>query len=126
MFVEINVNPDGKRVGDCVIRAVSAALGLSWEEAFDGIAEMARIMHDMPSADHVWGQYLRKMGFRRYVVPCRDEPCTVREFCENHPEGVYVLALFQHVICVSDGNWLDTWDSGNEIPLYYYVRKGVD
>ncbi|MBQ7931912.1 MAG: hypothetical protein IJ334_12965, partial [Clostridia bacterium] len=81
-YESYNANPDGKRVGDCTVRAISAALGKSWEAVSAGLAVMSLVMHDMPSADHVWGQYLRTQGFRRYIVPCRDDPCTLEEFCE--------------------------------------------
>lgn len=34
MWKEYNPNPVGRKVGDCVIRAVAKALDLSWEEAY--------------------------------------------------------------------------------------------
>lgn len=27
-----------------------------------------------------------------------------------------------HVVCVQDGYYYDSWDSGNEIPIYYWER----
>lgn len=37
--------------------------------------------------------------------------------------GTYILALSGHVVTVVDGDWYDTWDSGGEIPIYYWVRE---
>ena len=34
MFIEYNVNPADKKVGDCVIRALTKALGMTWEEVY--------------------------------------------------------------------------------------------
>ena len=66
-FVSYNANPDGNRVGDCTIRAISAFLGKSWEETYIGIALTGFIMRDMPSADSVWGSYLRQISLIRVL-----------------------------------------------------------
>ena len=118
-----NANPDDKRVGDCTVRAISTAVGLSWECTYAGLATMGFMLRDMPSADHVWGQYLRWRGFRRAAIPCRDEPCTVDDFCREHPDGTYVLAIHGHVVCVVDGDYYDTWESGEEHPVYYWTKE---
>ena len=122
-FRSYNANPDDNRVGDCTIRAISSVLCKSWGEVFAGICVIGYIMHDMPSSDAVWGQYLRMQGFQRYVVPCRDDPCTVADFCRDHPNGVYLLAVKDHVISVVYGDWYDTWDSGEEYPIYYWAKE---
>ncbi|MBQ7982252.1 MAG: hypothetical protein IJ302_01680 [Clostridia bacterium] len=105
------------------MRAISEALGVSWETAFAGICVFALMMHDMPESDAVWGQYLRSRGWRRYIVPCADEPCTVEQFCDEHPEGVYVVSVHHHVICIRDGCCIDTWDSRGEYPIYYWKKE---
>ena len=94
-FVSYNANPDGNRVGDCTIRAISAFLGKSWEETYIGIALTGFIMRDMPSADSVWGSYLRQNGCCRYTIPnTAPADYTVREFCEDMPDGEYLLSIF--------------------------------
>lgn len=60
-----NPNPDGKHVGDCTVRAISAATGKSWEEVYTGLAVEGFALHDMPSANRVWGSYLRRHGWHR-------------------------------------------------------------
>ena len=47
----------------------------------------------------------------------------VADFCADHPRGVYVLALSSHVVCAENGSYFDTWDSGNEIPLFYWAKE---
>jgi hypothetical protein len=42
MWTRYNPNPAGRKVGDCAVRAVSAALGTDWEEAFDMLSDAAR------------------------------------------------------------------------------------
>lgn len=79
---------------------------------------------DMPSGNHVWGQYLKDHGFTRHLAPDdkTDGIYTVEDFAIDHPQGVYILALNGHVVCVKDGNILDTWNSGQEVVLFYWMK----
>ena len=125
MFREFNNNPTGLRVGDCAIRAVSLALNKDWESTYLLIALNGLQMGDMPSSNSVWGSVLREAGFVRENLPNTCPDCyTVRDFCEEHPKGTYVLGLSGHVVTAKDGNWYDIWDSGDEIVLFYWRRKG--
>jgi hypothetical protein len=81
-------------------------------------------MGDMSSSNSVWGSVLRQEGFVRENLPNTCPDCyTVRDFCEEHPKGTYVLGLNGHVVTVKDGNWYDIWDSGDETVLFYWHRK---
>ncbi len=119
-----NNNPENKRVGDCTIRALSKALGQSWEETYTGLALQGFLLCDMPSANHVWGAYLREHGFKRYILPDTCPDCyTVEDFAEDHPQGTYILALEGHVVCVQNGDYFDSWDSGGKVPLYFWTKE---
>lgn len=123
-WIYFNPNPMSNRVGDCTIRALSLALDQDWDSTYLDIVVEGFIQKDMPSSNTVWSDYLISKGFKRYIVdsPCRD--CyTIKDFTDDHPNGVYILATGTHVICVKDGNYYDTWDSGNEIPIYYFVKE---
>ena len=45
---------------------------------------------------------------------------TVKRFCADNPELTGILATGTHVIAVANGNYYDTWDSGEEVPIYYW------
>lgn len=123
-FIKYNVNPSGKRRGDCTVRAIAKATEKSWEEIFLGLCLYGFMMFDMPSANNVWGAYLRSRGFRRHLIPDTCPNCyTVRDFCMDHQEGVFILAIGEHVVAVADGDYYDTWDSGDEIPVYYWKKE---
>ena len=123
MFCEYNPNPSGKIVGDCAIRAISKALGTSWEQTYCSLVAAGYNLCDLPNANHVWGSHLRKNGFVRKIMDPECPDCySVSEFCAEHPEGTYVLALSGHVVCVVDGTYFDTWDSGGETVLYYWEK----
>lgn len=124
MFCFYNANPTAARVGDCTVRAISKATGQSWEETFINMCLKGLILHDMPSANHVWGSYLEDLGFKRKIIPDTCPHCyTVRRFAEENPEGAFVLAISGHVVAVINGNYFDTWDSGDEVPLYYWEKE---
>lgn len=126
MWLLYQPNPAGRNVGDCAVRAVSAALGVDWERAFAMIAKAAYQMADMPSSNSVWGAVLRQHGFYRHAIPNTCPDCyTAEDFCRDHPRGVYVLGFGNHVATVKNGIILDSWDSSNEIPQYYW-SKGED
>lgn len=123
-YVFYNPNPKNKRVGDCAVRAVSKALGVDWGEAYIGLCAEGLTFRDMPSANYVWGMHLKKYGFEEHMISSICPQCvTVAEFAEQHPKGRYVLATQNHVVAVVDGDYFDTWDSGNEIVLYFYKKE---
>ena len=125
-FINYNANPINRRAGDCTVRAISKALDQEWEKTFLDMSLQGVVLCDMPSANHVWGAYLRSKGFERHIIPNSCPDCyTVREFCDDHQKGTYILAISCHVVTVIDGAYYDTWDSGNEIPIYYWQRKDV-
>lgn len=124
MWIQYNPNPVARRVGDCSVRAIAKALGLTWEEAYVKLAVNGISMGDMPSADSVWGALLRENGFYRKAIPDTCPDCyTAENFCEDHQNGIFVLAFGGHVATVIDGNLYDSWDSSSSVPQYYWYRK---
>lgn len=124
MWIEYNINPLGKRVGDCAVRAIAKALNKTWDEAFALLSFEGYSMADMPSSDSVWGSVLRKHGFERVVVPDSDlDNYTAEDFTNEFFKGTYVLAFGGHVATVENGNLFDAWDSSRECPQFYW-KKG--
>jgi len=124
MWKKFQNNPCGRRVGDCSVRAISKALSVSWEDAYNLLADAGYRMCDIMNADSVLGAVLREYGFYRGALPNTCPDCyTVRQFCKDHPRGIYVLGFGGHVATVVDGDLYDSWDSSNEIPIYYWHRE---
>ena len=124
MHIFFNPNPAGNLVGDCVVRAIAKVTGQSWSDTFTGLMNAAYHLNDMPSSNHVWASYLKRLGFRRYVIPDSCPDCyTVADFAKEHPYGSYVLGTGTHAVAVVDGHYYDTWDSGDEVPIYYFQKE---
>ena len=121
MYIYFQNNPTGRNVGDCSVRAISKALGISWEAAYLKLATNGLLMGDMPSSDGVWGSVLRQNGFTRSAIPNSCPDCyTAEEFCKEYPTGTYVLGFGGHGATVVDGDLFDSWDSSQEIPQFYW------
>lgn len=117
-------NPTGRNVQDCSIRAIAAALDLDWDTASDLVYDMAKSMGTTTPDDAAWGAVLRRAGFYRQALPNTCPDCyTVKDFCTDHPRGVYVLKTSGHVVTVIDGQAWDSWDSTREIPQYFWYRR---
>ena len=124
-YVYFNPNPLNKNIGDCAIRAFCAATDTDWETAYVKIVLRGFSMRDMPSADDVWGSQLRSEGFTHHILPNTCPYCyTVRDFCEDRRHGTYVLGTGTHAVAVIDGNYYDSWDSGDKTPLFYWQKEG--
>ena len=118
-------NPAGKSVGDCTVRAISKALGQTWEETYAGPALEGFKRRDPPNADDVWSHYLKDRGFRRHWIPDNCPDCyTINRFAEDHPRGTFILSMpGQHVVTVVDGIIYDSFDSGENVPSYYWTKE---
>lgn len=121
MFIFYNPNPTQLLVGDCVIRALSKLLDEDWESVFISLCTKALSIHDMPSANRVWERFLADKNYERSIIPNTCPDCyTVKDFCSEHKNGKFLLATGEHVVAIVDGNYFDTWDSGDEHPIYYW------
>lgn len=126
VWIEYNPNPAGKRVGDCAVRAIAAALDMDWDRAYATLTAAAFKAKDMPSSDAVWGSVLRGNGFYRESVPnCIPDECyTAEDFAEGHPRGIFILGFGGHVATLRDGLLMDSWDSSGLSPQFYWTKKG--
>lgn len=119
-----NPNPAGRSVGDCSVRAISAALDTDWETAYAMTAKNGYLMADMPSSNSVWGAVLRQHGFTRHAIPNTCPECyTLEDFARDHPEGTFVVGTGNHVVTIRNGWIMDSWDSSREIAQFYW-KKG--
>lgn len=123
MWQYYNPNPLQLSVGDCTVRAICAATNSSWYDTHKALCDLSRQMGDMPSADRVWWSLLEQIGFSRKKMLDYCPDCyTVKDFCRDHPSGIFILGPHEHAVCIINGNYLDSWDSGDTVPTYYFRR----
>lgn len=121
MWIKANPNPAKKEVPDCVIRAVCIALNKPWLETSDELYEVARKDYSVTSDDNVWGHYLYQLGFKPILLPHDCPKCvTIDQFTKMYPYGIYIIGTGYHAVAIINGNYYDSWDSGNEIPTFFW------
>lgn len=124
MWVYANPNPCRSEEPDCVVRAIAIATDRSWKRVHRDLCMLSHDKCTMPSVNWLWGLYLERNGFEKFLLPESCPSCTtVRDFCRMYPEGTYVLGTGSHAVAVISGNWWDLWDSGDETPTYFYKRR---
>ena len=124
MFIEYNANPRGINTGDCVIRAICKAFDTDWEKVYMALTVKGLEKAMWGDTNAVWEKYLRENGFEQQVLPDTCPDCyTIADFADDHRTGTFIVATGSHVVTVQDGNYFDSWDSGNLIPSYYFELK---
>ena len=119
--MRVNPNPKHKNVPDCVIRAICFALSMNWYDAYDDLCSVGRDDCSMPSSDAVWGHYLQMRGCRPFLLPKSCPQCTtIREFARMYPKGKYIIGTGSYAVAVIDGDYYDSWDSGEEVPSFFW------
>lgn len=124
MYIPYNPNPTNRRTDDCVIRAVAKVLDIPWERAYIMLSVKGLEMYAWGNSNDVWGSLLRENGFVREIIPNTCPDCyTIEDFCRDNPTGTYVLGTGTHAVAVVDGNYYDTWQSGEQTPIYVYRKE---
>lgn len=123
-----NPNPKSRNIGDCTLRSYCAAFGITWEKAFDIASRIAKANSSMIQyvADKV---LVEEFGctvdekYNKKAVKGKDR-ITVNEFATSHPYGTYILHVRQHQVTVKNGEYWDSWDSGDKkVDTVYNINK---
>ena len=125
---EYNPNPKKKNIGDCSLRAYCAAFGWTWEEAFEKSSEIAKNEALMMDTHKTCEKVMESEG---YVIDeefkkSKRKDLTVNEFALTHPYGTYFLNTHGHLLCVKDGEYWDSWDSGKKKVRRIYIKQNEE
>ena len=127
-YLDYNVNPRGTNTGDCQTRAISMALGLSWDDVRKKLREYG---HGRYNSYYVVKDALTEV-FNCEEVPFEGE-LTVGEFCDtaSGQDGTYLVLCgdkksdwANHIVCTIDGTIYDTWDSSGKYVKGIYRPTG--
>lgn len=111
-FEYTNPHPNGKHIGDCVIRAISVATGKEWLKVYAELCELGREYLETPTG--VFKEYLDKIGTRLPSVIKNKKRITPRQLAKLKDGNTYVVRVANHLVTVKDGKVRDTWDSGEK------------
>lgn len=124
-YYKVNINPKGVITNDCVVRAISTASGLDYEEVWRGLLKITEETGYSPNDPHVSKQYLKELGFVQQKKPFKPSGKTYRaieadEFLQKDSRAV--LRVAHHMVAVKDGELIDSWNSGLKSVYCYWVK----
>lgn len=122
-FQYYNANPADRRASDCVVRAISYAMGISWVDTFDGLCAIARRMYGSPTEKDVYSVFLENKGWVKKPRPVIQKAKTRKYYTgiaftkllqKNHIDFPMVIHIgSHHLSCIKNGKIYDTWDSSD-------------
>lgn len=122
-YVFYNPNPVGRFTIDCMPRALTKALDISWDTASVLLCEAAIKMATVECSNETMAAVLRQHGFYRDIISNDCPDCyTAEDFCNDHPKGTYILGFWGHVCVVENGTVYDTADTTTEVPIYFWYK----
>lgn len=124
MYKYYQPNPQQKKTDDCVIRALTKALDCDWDTA--SVYAMTQQIRDADIfvKNYVWGNLLLRNGYTKHSLPNTCPDCyTIKDFANDYRRGTYIVGTGDHVLAVIDGDYYDSFDSGEMIPIIYYRKE---
>lgn len=146
-----NPNPEDKNTGDCSIRAYCAAFNIDWNKAYDIASKYGKTMAELPDSTRVvemiledsFGMHVMEekvsdnedhnsdlldndeenaRGKKKKDKTQKVAKMTINEFAMTHPFGTYVCLSRGHATAVIDGEYWDSWDSGDKKVSKVYTK----
>lgn len=121
-----NANPKGRKAGDCVVRAISVALGQSWEQTMREMTELG-IKHGYAfNETKLIDIYMKEKGWTKIKEPrnYENKKISVSQFLNNAgSKGVIVAnAGSHHVTLIANGVVWDTWNCCSQTMHTYFTN----
>ena len=121
-----NPHPKGKRVKDCVKRAIVLAEDADY---MDIQRTLNRIKKEVGAKaynyDSVWKTYIERKGYKKMSFPAvkGKKRMNGHRFATKYDKGVYILNMARHISVCIDGVIHDTWDCRDKcVYTAYKVR----
>lgn len=110
MYKFYNANSYGKFRDDCTIRAISVAENKTWADTYEKLSILARRKGEMVDSVEFIEDYLNE----HYDRQCFKNS-SVGEFTEEHPIGIYLITMPNHITVCIDGIIYDTFDCTDRV-----------
>ena len=113
MFEYLNLHPEGKRVGDCVKRAIAKGFEKDYKEVALDLNRLKKITGAVDFNDPKnWRKYVTDNGGLIMSFPAvTGQPrMNGHRFCKAYPKGRYILKMASHLTVCVDGIIYDTQD----------------
>lgn len=128
VFCYYNNNPYFKRTEDCVIRAIAAGTGDSWEKTLKNLVKYMLETGYMLSTPELYGDYLQKIGWIQKAQPKYKNHKTmkIKDFVRVFDGHAIIHVGDDHVSYIADGKLWDIWNCEEETIGEYWIPKSED
>ena len=123
-FQYYNANPKDKNTTDCVVRAIAAATGMTWEKTLMELT-MCALQHKLMIHDpDLYTKYLKQIGWVKQKQPRKrnNKKYTGKEWVKQFKGDAIAHIGDHHIVYVTHGKVLDTWDSTDGIIGNYWTK----
>lgn len=121
-FKNVNLNPNGKIVGDCTTRAISYATNIPYEEVRREQNTIAWKTGIAWNCNRNYSQILKKSGYKYLIMDKKMTEASVA-LCLKHIKSPVVLHATRHLSIAHNGEIVDNWDSRGKRVRALYVKK---
>lgn len=127
-FVIYNAHPEGKRVGDCVKRAISKVAEMDYHEVTLELNRYKKISgakkFNSNYNPHKFCENVLKMQKLSFPAEAGKSRMNGDRFTREFPKGRYILNMAHHWTACVDGKIYDTWDCRDK--CVYTAYKMLD
>lgn len=118
MYIYYNRNPEHLTLPDCVTRAISTALNITYEE----VVEMLLQNGEFYSCDTLCVACYEKLLDYDFKLPhyISNNKSAV-EVAKDFPDDILLLRMNGHLSCSIYGNIYDIFDCGDEIVTDFWI-----
>lgn len=124
-MIKLNLNPKGKKTGDCVIRAIAYATEQPWDKVYKDLCDIGFNMKRLPNEKQVYEKYLEQLGWQKQKQPRHSDNSKycVYEFTEYHiVSGKVIISVANHLTVVDNYEIVDTWDCSRKTIGNYWIK----
>ena len=118
MFVYYNRNPDGLIEQDCVVRAISTALGIEYYKVLDMLYKNSNYFNCDMLVKDCYKKIFDDYGLTQ-ITPNKKK--SVRDVANDFKDDILIIRIPNHLSVSLYGDIYDTWDCSNEIVDTFWV-----
>lgn len=126
-FIKSNPHPTGKKIGDCVVRAISIAERKKWIDVYKDLCDIGGSIYDMPNSKATYEKYLTMNGWVKKKMPKHPSGKRMKlsDFAELMKGKLFIASVVKHLTVVEDNTLLDTWDCGCKCVGNYFIKANA-
>lgn len=113
-----NANPLHNKADDCTIRAISTALGMSWDSVYDMLSHLAQEYGTMQDNRDFILKFLNS-NFEK--VPTYG--LTVEEVAKEYDNYIVLITMRGHITCSKHGKIYDIFDPSHRVAEYCFIVR---